>query len=146
MEVSEYHTPEFRTTARVAADGSVTLPMIGAINLGGMDEQSAARAIEAQLVARGKPSCTRMVSVLVTAYAGQDVSVLGRGGPPRRLPVHDPPPAASTSSRPPQGLSANAGRPVEPAIFSSRSDPKTPHPVVLDPGGTDTDSGPQSRS
>ena len=50
--------------------------MIGDLNLSGMDEQAAAHAIEAALFAKGM-LLHPLVSVLVTAYAGQDVSVLG---------------------------------------------------------------------
>ncbi len=76
------------------------------------------------------------VSVLVIAYAGQDVSVLGEVTRPGVYPytVHhrllDLISAAS-------GLAPTAGRLVN--IFH-RDDPKTPHPVVLDPSGTDTGS------
>ena len=133
LDVSEYHTPEFHSAVRVAGDGTVTLPMVNAVLVGGMDEQQAARAIEAALLAKGM-LLHPLVSVLVTSYAGQDVSVLGEVARPGVYPytVHhrllDLISAAS-------GLSPSAGRLVN--IFH-RDDPKTPHPVVLDPGGTDT--------
>ena len=133
LEVSEFHTPDFRTTAQVAADGTVTLPMIGAINLGGMDAPSAARAIETQLASKGM-LLHPLVSVLVTAYAGQDMSVLGEVARPGVYPFtmhHRLLDLISAA----QGLSSNAGRLVN--IYHV-DDPKTPHPVVLDPGGTDT--------
>ncbi len=133
LDISEYHTPEFHSTVRVAAEGTVTLPMIGEVKLLGMDEQAAARAIEVGLVAKGM-LLHPLVSVLVTSYAGQDVSVLGEVARPGVYPytVHhrllDLISAAS-------GLSPNAGRLVN--VFH-QSDPKTPHAVVLDPSGTDT--------
>ena len=49
LDISEYHTPEFHSTVRVSAAGTVTLPMIGEVNINGMDEQAAAHAIEAAL-------------------------------------------------------------------------------------------------
>jgi polysaccharide export outer membrane protein len=133
LDISEYHTPEFHSTVRVAAEGTVTLPMIGEVKLLGMDEQAAARAIEVGLVAKGM-LLHPLVSVLVTSYAGQDVSVLGEVARPGVYPytVHhrllDLISAAS-------GLSPNAGRLVN---VYHQSDPKTPHTVVLDPSGTDT--------
>ena len=133
LDISEYHTPEFHSAVRVAAEGTVTLPMIGEVKLLGMDEQAAARAIEVALVAKGM-LLHPLVSVLVTSYAGQDVSVLGEVARPGVYPytVHhrllDLISAAS-------GLSPNAGRLVN--VFH-QSDPKTPHAVVLDPSGTDT--------
>jgi len=132
LDVSEYRTPEFHSAVRVSAAGTVTLPMIREVAVGGLDEQAAARAIEAALVAQGM-LLHPQVSVLVTLYAGQDVSVLGEVARPGVYPytVHhrllDVLSAAS-------GLAPNAGRLVN--IFH-RNDPKTPHPVVLDPGGTD---------
>ena len=107
--------------------------MIGEVKLLGMDEQAAARAIEVGLVAKGM-LLHPLVSVLVTSYAGQDVSVLGEVARPGVYPytVHhrllDLISAAS-------GLSPNAGRLVN---VYHQSDPKTPHTVVLDPSGTDT--------
>jgi polysaccharide export outer membrane protein len=133
LDVSEYHTPEFHSAVRVSAAGLVTLPMVGEVQVSGMDEQAAAHAIEAALLAKGM-LLHPQVSVLVTAYAGQDVSVLGEVTRPGVYPftVHhrllDLISAAS-------GLSPNAGRLVN--VFH-QGDPKTPHAVVLDPSGTDT--------
>ena len=135
LDISEYHTPEFHSAVRVSAAGTVTLPMIGEVKLAGMDEQAAARAIEAALLAKGM-LLHPLVSVLVTAYAGQDVSVLGEVARPGVYPYtfhHRLLDLISAAS----GLSPNAGRLVN--VFH-QSDPKTPHPVVLDPSGTDTAS------
>ncbi len=135
VDISEYHTPEFHSAVRVSAEGTVMLPMIGEINISGMDERTAAHAIEAALLAKGM-LLHPLVSVLVTAYAGQDVSVLGEVTHPGVYPYtyhHRLLDLISAAS----GLSSNAGRLVN--IFHS-SDPKTAHPVVLDPSGTDTAS------
>jgi polysaccharide export outer membrane protein len=135
LDISEYHTPEFHSVVRVSANGTVILPMIGEINLSGMNEQAAAHAIEAVLLAKGM-LLHPLVSVLVTAYAGQDVSVLGEVSRPGVYPYtyhHRLLDLISAAS----GLSSNAGRLVN--IFHS-SDPKTAHPIVLDPSGTDTAS------
>ena len=118
---------------RVSAAGAVTLPMIGEVNVSAMDEQSAARAIEAALLAKGM-LLHPLVSVLVTGYAGQDVSVLGEVTRPGVYPYtyhHRLLDLISAAS----GLSPNAGRLVN--VFH-QADPKTAHPVVLDPSGTDT--------
>jgi polysaccharide export outer membrane protein len=132
LEVSEYHTPEFRSAVRVSDAGTVTLPMIGEVKITGMDERAAAHAIEAALVAKGM-LLHPLVSVLVTVYAGQDVSVLGEVARPGVYPyaVHhrllDLISAAS-------GLTPSAGRLVN---ILHEDDPKTPHAVVLDPRGSD---------
>jgi polysaccharide export outer membrane protein len=133
LDVSEYRTPEFHSTVRVSNAGTVMLPMVKEVQVGGMDETAAARAIEAALIARGM-LLHPQVTVLVTAYAGQDVSVLGEVARPGvyAFTLHhrllDLISAAS-------GLAPSAGRLVN--IFH-RDDPHTPHPVVLDPSGTDT--------
>lgn len=132
LEISEFHTPEFRSTVRVSPAGTVTLPMVNEVKLAGLSERGAAQAIEAALVARGM-LLHPQVAVLVTAYAGQDVSVLGEVARPGVYPYtlhHRLLDLISAAS----GLSGNAGRLVN--VFH-RDDPNTPHPVVLDPGGTD---------
>jgi polysaccharide export outer membrane protein len=133
LDVSEVHTPEFHSAVRVSADGVVTLPMVHEVHVGGLDEQGAARAIEAALISQGM-LLHPLVSVVVTAYAGQDVSVLGEVMRPGVYPYtlhHRLLDLISAAA----GLSPSAGRLVN--VFH-RDDAKTPHPVVLDPSGTDT--------
>jgi polysaccharide export outer membrane protein len=133
LDVSEVHTPEFHSIVRVSPTGTVMLPMVHEVQIGGMDEQAAAHAIEAALTAQGF-LLHPQVSVLVTSYVGQDVSVLGEVVRPGVYPYtlhHRLLDLISAAS----GLSPNAGRLVN--IFH-RDDAKTPHPAVLDPSGTDT--------
>ncbi len=133
LDVSEVHTPEFHSAVRVSPSGTVTLPMIHEVQVGGLDEQGAAHAIEAALMAQGM-LLHPLVSVLVISYAGQDVSVLGEVVRPGVYPYtlhHRLLDLISAAS----GLSPSAGRLVN--VFH-RDDAKTPHPVVLDPSGTDT--------
>jgi polysaccharide export outer membrane protein len=107
--------------------------MIDEVAVGGMDERAAAHAIEAVLVAK-EMLLHPEVSVLVTGYAGQDVSVLGEVARPGVYPYtlhHRLLDLVSAAA----GLSPSAGRLVN--VFH-RNDPQTPFPVVLDPGGTDT--------
>ena len=135
LDVSEYRTPEFHSLVRVSPSGTVTLPMVKEVELGGLDERSAAHAVEAALIAQGM-LLHPQVSVMVTAYAGQDVSVLGEVARPGVYPYtlhHRLLDVISAAS----GLAPSAGRLVN--VFH-RSDPSTPHPVVLDPSGTDTRS------
>ncbi len=130
LDVSEFHTPEFRSTVRVSAAGTVRLPMVEEVRVEGMDEMEAARVIAAALVGRGMLNRPQ-VSVLITAYVGQDVSVLGEVARPGVYPytlhhrLFDMISAA-------QGLSPTAGAM---ANIYHRSDPETPHPVALDPNG-----------
>lgn len=140
LDVSEYHLPEFRSAVRVTPRGKVILPMISEVDVGGMNEEEAAQAIDAALVAQGillHPHAT----VVVTTYVGLDVSVLGEVARPGVYPYtihHRLLDLISAAS----GLGPNAGRLVN--VFA-RDDPKTPHPVVLDLNGTDaqTDHNPE---
>lgn len=132
LDVSEFHTPEFHTQVRVSAAGTVTLPLVDEVAVGGMDERGAAQAIEAALTGKGMLLHPR-VAVLVLVYAGQDVSVLGEVAKPGVYPYtlhHRLLDLISAAS----GLSPNAGRLVN--VFH-RGDPKHAHPMVLDPGGED---------
>ena len=132
IEVTESHLPEFHSAARVSAGGTITLPLVGEVKVNGMDEMSAAHTIEAALATKGM-LLHPLVTVLVTGYVGQDVSVLGEVGRPGVYPytyhhrLLDLIAAAS-------GLSPTAGRLVN--VFHA-NDPKSAHPVVLDPSGKD---------
>jgi polysaccharide export outer membrane protein len=130
LDISEFHTPEFHSVVHVSAGGTVKLPLLDEVRLEGMDELQAARAIASALVERGILNHPQ-VSVLVTAWVGQDVSVLGEVVRPGVYPytlhhrLFDMISAAS-------GLSQNAGGVVN---IYHRNDPDTPHAVVLDPNG-----------
>jgi polysaccharide export outer membrane protein len=132
VEVTESHLAEFRSLEHVSAAGTVTLPLVGEVKILGMDELGAAHAIDSALVAKGMLRHP-VVSVLVIGYVGEDVSVLGEVARPGVYPyayhhrLLDLIAAAS-------GLSPAAGRLV--TVFHVH-DPQTPHPVVLDPSGTD---------
>ena len=135
LEISEFHTPEFHVQVRVSPAGTVTLPMVNEVAVKGLDERGASRVIEKALVDRGMLLHPE-VSVLVTSYAGQDVSVLGEVTRPGVYPYtlhHRLLDLLSAAS----GLSPSAGRLVN---VYHRSDPETAVPMVLDPGGTDTAS------
>jgi polysaccharide export outer membrane protein len=132
LEVGEFHLPEFHSQVRVAADGTVELPLIGRVKILGMSERQAAQAVERSLLDSGM-LLHPQVTVLVTVAAGQDVSVMGEVTRPGVYPYSahhrllDLIAAAS-------GLSPNAGRLV--SVFH-REDAQTGHPFVLDPTGTD---------
>lgn len=132
LDVSEFHTPEFHSIVRVASDGTITLPMIQPVQVAGMDEQSAAAAIEKALIVQGVLLHPR-VSLLVTIALGQDVSVLGEVQRPGVYPftVHhrllDLISAAS-------GLTPAAGRLV---YITHRGNASSPQPVALYPVGVD---------
>jgi polysaccharide biosynthesis/export protein len=126
LDVSEFHSPEFRSAVRVSEAGTVILPMIGEIKVSGLDEAGASRAIGAALLDKGI-LLHPQVHVFVTQFAGQDVSVLGEVARPGVYPytehhrLLDLIAAAS-------GLSATAGSVV--TIFR-RDAPNAPQMVAL---------------
>jgi polysaccharide export outer membrane protein len=133
LEVSEAHTPEMRASVRVSGTGTVLLTLAGEVHIDGLDETAAAHAIDAALIERGMllhPQST----VLVRAYAGQDVTILGEVARPGiySFTVHHRLLDLISSA---SGLGPNAGRLV---TIAHRDDPNTIRPVVLDPAGTDT--------
>ncbi len=130
--ISESHTPEFRSEVRVSREGTVSLPLVDEVAVKGMDEQGAARAIEKALVARGM-LLHPQVNVLVIGFVGQDVSVLGEVQRPGVYTYgyhHRLLDLISAAS----GLTPTAGRMVN--IYHA-NDPRTPHPVSLDPAASD---------
>ena len=135
LEVSEYHTPEFHSMVRVSDTGTVMLPLAGEVQIGGMDERTAAHTIEAALIGRGM-LLHPQVTVLVAVYMGQDVSVLGEVTRPGVYPFtahHRLLDLISAAS----GVGPSAGSLV---TIVHRDDPRTPNAVVLDPTGVDTAS------
>ena len=132
VQVSEFHLPEFRTSTRVAEDGTLLLPMIGPIKVINLTETQAARLIEHSLLDQGL-LLHPQVAVLITSAVGQDVSVMGevaRPGVYGYTAHHRLLDLISAAS----GLSQNAGRLV---TVVHRDDPHTAHAVVLDPSGLD---------
>jgi len=135
LEVSESHSPDMRASVRVSDSGTVTLTLAGDVQVVGLGETAAAHAIEKALIERGM-LLHPQVRVLVTSFAGQDVSILGevaRPGVYTYTVHHRLLDLISTAS----GLTANAGRLV---TIVHRDDPRTFHPFVLDPAGADSAS------
>ena len=129
LEIAESHTPEFRSIVRVSAAGTVTLPMIGDIAVERLDETEAAKAITAALLAKGM-LLHPVVTVLVTAPVGQDVTVLGEVVRPGVYPYgahHRLLDVISAAS----GLNVSAGGLVD---VVHRDEPGTPQMVTLDFG------------
>ena len=132
LEIGEFHTPEFHSLVRVSSAGTVKLPMLEEVCIEGMNELEAARAIAAELLSGGILNHPQ-VSVLVTSFVGQDVSVLGEVARPGVYPFtahHRLFDAISAAS----GLGPAAGGVVN---IYHRSDPETAHPVPLDPNGAE---------
>ena len=136
LEVSAAGTPELRASVRVSGAGTISLALAGDVRVSGMDESAAAHAIESALIDRGMLLHPHVI-VLVTAYAAQDVTVLGEVARPGvyAYAVHhrllDIISAAS-------GLTPSAGRLV---FVEHRDGAKTVETVVVDPSAMDASGG-----
>ena len=79
IEVNVVSFPDLKTVTRLASDGSVTLPLVGQVDVGGRSLAAAARVIEQRYAAGGfvkSPS----VRVEMLDYQSRKVSVLGQVG------------------------------------------------------------------
>jgi polysaccharide export outer membrane protein len=81
LKVSVFGSPELSTDARVAESGTITMPLIGAVNVAGLSNAETERTLAQRFVDGGflrQPQ----VSVLIVEYMSQKVSVLGHVSKP----------------------------------------------------------------
>jgi polysaccharide export outer membrane protein len=86
IEVDVLGQPEFKTRARVRADGTIALPFIGATQVRGETPISFATKVGATLRAGGYYA-NPIVNVEIASYASRYVVVLGEVGTPGLQPV-----------------------------------------------------------
>lgn len=75
LEVQVYQVPELNTTARVGGDGAITLPVVGAVNVGGLTLNAVSSKIAETLEAKYVQN--PQVNVLVKEFKSQKVSIIG---------------------------------------------------------------------
>jgi polysaccharide export outer membrane protein len=89
LDMQVYDTPEYFLSLRVNDKGSVTIPLVGSIQVAGDTLPEAARKIEAAL--QEKQILTHpQVTLDVSQYAGTNVSVIGEVQNPGRIPLLAP--------------------------------------------------------
>ena len=75
LEVSVFELPQFSVTSRVSGDGTITMPLIGSVEVRGLTkaqaEKKVAEALEAKYI--NNPS----VSINIKEYKSKQISVLG---------------------------------------------------------------------
>lgn len=86
VDVKVYGSPELSTTTYVADNGTVTIPLAGAVKVAGLTPNQAAQAV-AEALKKGQYLRNPQVTVLVTKYRSQQVSVLGAVKTPGRYPI-----------------------------------------------------------
>jgi polysaccharide biosynthesis/export protein len=126
LEVSVYGAPEYLKQVRVSSNGEITLPLCGAVKVGGMTPAQAEDVIAKKLSDGGFFNDPR-VSVLEKEFATQGISVLGEVQKPGIYPL---PGSRSLFD----ALSAAGGTTPRAGTVISvthRSDPQNPKIVTL---------------
>jgi polysaccharide export outer membrane protein len=81
-----YGQPDMTTTTYIGDDGSLSVPLAGAVSVGGLSPADASRRIEAALK-KGGYLVDPQVSLTVVESRSQRVSVLGQVGKPGVYPI-----------------------------------------------------------
>jgi polysaccharide biosynthesis/export protein len=89
IDVSVYGAPEASVKTRIKYDGSIVMPMIGAIQAAGQTNVSLAALIKRKLVA-GNFYKDPIVNVEILGYSSRVVSVAGKVGAPGLYPLDKP--------------------------------------------------------
>jgi polysaccharide biosynthesis/export protein len=86
LKVSVYGNPDLSLETRVSEAGTITFPLIGQVNVGGLSVAAAEKKIAGMLESGGYLKKAQ-VNLLVTTLQSQQVSVLGQVNRPGRYPV-----------------------------------------------------------
>jgi polysaccharide export outer membrane protein len=86
VRASVYGSPDLATETRVSEAGSLTFPLLGEVQVGGLTTQQAEKKIGG-LLEKGGYLKKAQVNLLITTLASQQVSVLGQVNRPGRYPV-----------------------------------------------------------
>lgn len=86
VRIAVYGNPDLSVETRISQSGVLTFPLIGPVQVGGLEVPAAEKKIAGLLESGGflrKPQ----VTILVTAITSQQVSVLGQVNRPGRFPI-----------------------------------------------------------
>jgi polysaccharide export outer membrane protein len=86
VKASVYGSPDLAVETRVSEGGSLTFPLLGEVQVGGLTTQQAEKKIGG-LLEKGGYLKKAQVNLLITTLASQQVSVLGQVNRPGRYPV-----------------------------------------------------------
>jgi polysaccharide export outer membrane protein len=86
VKASVYGSPDLAIETRVSEGGSMTFPLLGEVQVGGLSTQQAEKKIGG-LLEKGGYLKKAQVNLLITTLASQQVSVLGQVNRPGRYPV-----------------------------------------------------------
>lgn len=86
VKVSVYNNPDLTVETRVGANGFITYPLIGQVEVAGLPTAAAEKKI-ASLLVKGGFVKDPQVNMIVTLMQSQQVSVLGQVNRPGRFPI-----------------------------------------------------------
>lgn len=86
VKISVYGSPDLNLETRVAESGKITFPLVGDVDVGGLEPAIAERKI-AKLLANGGYIKQPQVNLMVVAMQSQQISVLGNVLRPGRYPM-----------------------------------------------------------
>jgi polysaccharide export outer membrane protein len=89
VKISVFQNPDMTVETRISEVGSVTFPLLGPVEIGGLTPAQAEIRI-AGLLKTGNYVPRAQVTVLVTQFRGRQVSVLGQVNRPGRYPIEEP--------------------------------------------------------
>jgi len=89
VKASVYGSPDLAVETRVSESGSMTFPLLGEVQVGGLTTQQAEKKI-GSLLEKGGYLKKAQVNLLITTLASQQVSVLGQVNRPGRYPIDGP--------------------------------------------------------
>jgi polysaccharide biosynthesis/export protein len=75
LEITVFELPQFNVTSRVSGDGTVTMPLIGSVEIGGLTKKEAEQKIASALETKYVNNAS--VSINIKEYKSKQVSILG---------------------------------------------------------------------
>jgi polysaccharide export outer membrane protein len=86
VAIQVYGQPDMNATVYISDDGTIPVPLVGAVQVGGLSPAEAARKVEAAF-REGKYLVDPHVTIIVTQSRSQRISVLGEVGTPGRYSI-----------------------------------------------------------
>jgi polysaccharide export outer membrane protein len=136
LEIGVFDTPELTAKFRVNSDGEITMPLIGAIHVGGLSPERVQELVATTLRDENFVKDAQ-VSVFVAEYASQVVYVIGevvKPGPYPLMGSHRLLDFISAAG----GFTARAGKTIS---LKKSADPD--HPQTIGPASAEKDANPE---
>lgn len=131
LDVSVFDVPELILKVRVGEDGAVDLPLVGSMRWAGLSVNEAQERLAAKLVQNDYVKVPQ-VSILITEFATQSVSVGGEVNQPGIYPLPGPHTLFDAISAA-GGFTANAGGTI---TVLHKCDPSKPDKISIASNGT----------